>query len=106
IHGNYCKDGEGHEEKAQVLHAAAQPLQDLWAAARVPAQVRHLPLVLPRAGAAGRDSRRFQVVLVTKLEVQLAAAGSSTEANGRRLEEKQANEVDRSGRRFFDAHSQ
>jgi len=33
-------------------------------AARVPAQVRHVPLVLPRAGAAGRASRRLQVFVV------------------------------------------
>jgi hypothetical protein len=61
--GNDCKESKGRRE-TEVLHAAAQPLQDLRTAARVPAQVRHVPLVLPRAGAAGRTARRVQVFVV------------------------------------------
>ena len=40
------------EQEAQVLVTPAQPLQDLRTSARFPAQVRPVPPVLPRAGAA------------------------------------------------------
>ena len=51
-------------QNAKILDPAAQSLQDLRTSARVPAQVRHLPSVLPLAGAEGRDSWSFEVVLV------------------------------------------
>src|ERR1700746_3258833 len=63
LHGYYRKASKGRKE-AQVLFAQAQPLQDLRTSARLPAQVRHLPALLPRVGTAGRDSRSFEVVLV------------------------------------------
>ena len=61
------KDGVGLQqdnEEAQVFHAQAQPLQALRTSARFSAQVRHMPLVLPAAGAAGGDPRGFEVVVV------------------------------------------
>ena len=51
-------------EEAEVFDAQAQPLQVLRTSARVSAQVWHLPLVLPPARAARRDSRGFEVELV------------------------------------------
>src|ERR1700758_5090025 len=56
----------GQAEETEIFHAQAQPLQVLRTSARVPAQVRHLPLVLPPARAARGDSRGFEVVLVTR----------------------------------------
>jgi hypothetical protein len=41
------------EQETQVLHPAPQPLQHMRPAARLPAQVRPLPPVFPRAGAEG-----------------------------------------------------
>src|ERR1700739_2998316 len=55
----------GEAEETEIFHAQAQPLQVLRTSARVPAQVRHLPLVLPAACAARGDSRGFEVVVVT-----------------------------------------
>jgi hypothetical protein len=52
------------EKTAEVLHAPAQPLQAVRAAARLLAQVRRVPPVLPRAGAARGDSWSFEVVVV------------------------------------------
>src|ERR1700746_595075 len=68
LHGYYRKTSKGRKE-AQVLFAQAQPLQDLRTSARFPAQVRHLPALLPRAGVAGRDSWSFEVVLVRQSSV-------------------------------------
>jgi hypothetical protein len=63
--GHNSKKSEGREE-AEVLVAQAQPLQDLRAATGFFTEVRHLPSVFPWPGAAGRDSRCFEVVLVGK----------------------------------------
>ena len=41
----------------QVLHPPLQPLQDLRPSPRLPAGLRHLPYLLPRAGLQGSDSR-------------------------------------------------
>src|SRR5882672_276295 len=62
--GNYRKTRERQKE-AEVFQPPAQPLQSLRASTGVPAQVRHLPLVLPLARAQGRNSRRHEVVLVS-----------------------------------------
>ena len=51
-------------EDAEVFLAPAQPLQDLRPSARFLAQVRPVPLVFPRPGAARGDSRRGEVVVV------------------------------------------
>jgi hypothetical protein len=73
FHGHNSKTSEGRHEffdeagqrkEAQVLFAQAQPLPHLRTSTRVSAQVRHLPAVFPRAGAAGRNSRGFEVILV------------------------------------------
>ena len=48
----------------QVLHPTLQPLQDLRPSPRLPAQLRHLPYLLPRAGLQGRDPRREESQLV------------------------------------------
>ena len=61
-----------------------QPLPAVRSSARVHAQVRHVPPVLPRSGAQGRDAGRHQVELVRTL----------------------AHVDDRSHRRFSDAHPQ
>ena len=50
--------------EAEVFDPQAQPLQDLRTAAGVPAQVRPVPAVFPRAGAARGDSWGFEVFLV------------------------------------------
>ena len=50
--------------KPKFKSSPAQPLPALRPSARVPAQVRRLPSVLPRAGAQGRDSGRREVKLV------------------------------------------
>jgi hypothetical protein len=55
-----CQD----EQETQVLDPAPQPLQHLRTAARLPAQVRPLPLVLPGARVKGRDPRGNEVVVV------------------------------------------
>jgi hypothetical protein len=65
LNGDYSKTSEGRK-KAQVLDAQAQPLQALRTPARLSAQVRHLPLVLPPARAARGDSRGFEVFVVTR----------------------------------------
>jgi hypothetical protein len=52
------------EEEGEVFEPPAQPLQVVRAAARVPAQVWHLPLVLPGPGPARRDTRRVEIVVV------------------------------------------
>jgi len=62
-YGNDSKTSKGPEE-TQVFVPQAQPLQYLRTSARLPAQVRHLPAVLPRTGVEGRDSWGLQVVLV------------------------------------------
>src|SRR3954468_22415435 len=68
LYGNYRKTSQRRTE-TEVLHPPAQPLRDLRTASRLFAQVRHLPLVLPRIGAQGRDSRGFEIVLVNQLLV-------------------------------------
>ena len=75
IYGNHCKKGERRAE-AEVQLPQAQPVPALRAAARVPAQVRRLPLVFPRAGAQGRDSRRRQVELVARQGPEIREQGS------------------------------
>ena len=61
-------DEEGYEtqaaESAEVLYARIQQMQDLWQAARLPSQVRHLPYLLPRAGLQGSDPGRQESKLV------------------------------------------
>jgi hypothetical protein len=52
------------KEEAEVFEPSAQSLQVVRAAARLPAQVWHLPLVFPGTGAARRDTRRFEIVVV------------------------------------------
>ena len=68
-----AKRVKGRTSKPKFSIAQAQPLLALRTPARVPAQVRHLPPVLPRAGAAGRDSRRVEVELVDSLRRPLIA---------------------------------
>jgi len=63
FYGNDCKESERRAE-AEVQLPQAQPVQALRAAARVSAQVRHVPSMLPRPGAQGRDSGRGEVELV------------------------------------------
>ena len=46
--------------RGQVLDPQVQPLQDLRPSARLPAQLRHLPYLLPRAGLQGPDPRSPQ----------------------------------------------
>ena len=65
IHGNYCKTGERRAE-AEVQLPQAQPVQAVRAAARISAQVRHLPFVLPGTGSEGRDSGCCEVELVER----------------------------------------
>ena len=62
-HGHDRKDRQGSED-AEVQGPAAEPLQALRPAARLPAQVRALPVVLPQAGARGRHRRRDEEQLV------------------------------------------
>ena len=50
--------------ECQAAVPAPQPLLALRPPARVPAQVRHLPFVLPPTGAERRDSRRGEGELV------------------------------------------
>ena len=52
------------EEDAEVRGAPSQPLPPLRPAARLHAQVRHVPTLLPGAGADGRCRRRHQEQLV------------------------------------------
>jgi hypothetical protein len=63
IFGDNSKESQRRKE-AQVLRAQAQPLQDLRTPARLSAEVRRMPLMFPRPGAARRDTRGFEVVLV------------------------------------------
>ena len=51
-------------KNAQTSVPAPQPLLALRTAARIPAQVRHLPPLLPQARAEWRDSGRDQGELV------------------------------------------
>ena len=44
----------------EVLHPQVQPLQDLRPSPRLPAQLWHLPYLLPRAGLQGPDPRSPQ----------------------------------------------
>src|SRR5260370_41707908 len=48
----------------EVQGAVPQPLPHLRAAARLPAQVRHVPYLLPAAGRRGTHPRRDEVELV------------------------------------------
>ncbi|CAA9305302.1 MAG: SSU ribosomal protein S14p (S29e) @ SSU ribosomal protein S14p (S29e), zinc-dependent, partial [uncultured Gemmatimonadetes bacterium] len=52
------------QPQAQVRRAWLQPLQPLRPPPRLSAQVRTVPHLLPRAGAARRDPRRAQGQLV------------------------------------------
>ena len=61
--GNYSKTSEGREE-AEILDAQAQPLQDLRTSKGQFTEVWPVPSVFPATGAAGRDPRSFEVVLV------------------------------------------
>jgi hypothetical protein len=53
--GNYGYNSEDRqdEQETQVFDPASQPLQHLRPSARVSAQVRFVPAVLPRTGAQG-----------------------------------------------------
>jgi hypothetical protein len=73
--GYYRKTSEGRHgeqdqaaecKEAEVFFAQAQPLQDLWTSTGLFAQVRPVPSVFQDVGAAGRDPRSFEVVLVEK----------------------------------------
>jgi hypothetical protein len=82
-------DGRGNYTMGlpEVQGACVHALPSLWAAARIPARLRSLPHLLPRAGAVRADSRRRQ----SKLVGDQAAAGSRTtrsvlNAGTRRLE--------------------
>src|ERR1700722_4033542 len=57
-----AQDGAAHVVEAPP----AQPLPAVRPSARVPAQVRCLPSLLPFARAEGRDSGRRQVELVSR----------------------------------------
>src|SRR5262249_8831118 len=91
--GNDGKDIDDREvsAQAQVQGPAAQPVQHLWPAARLHAQVRPLSHLLPRARAAWRATRRDEVELVGD-EVG--------------LEEGWHSEHDGSYRGYADAHPQ
>ena len=63
--GHDCQEGP-REEDAEVQGAPSQPLPPLRPAARLYAEVRAVPSLLPRAGAEGRCRRRHQEQLVTR----------------------------------------
>ncbi|CAA9299645.1 MAG: SSU ribosomal protein S14p (S29e) @ SSU ribosomal protein S14p (S29e), zinc-dependent, partial [uncultured Chloroflexi bacterium] len=52
------------EAPPEVRGAVPQPLPPLWPAARLPAQVRAVPHLLPGTGPAGPDPRCDQSELV------------------------------------------
>src|ERR1022692_4171326 len=56
----YCQG----EQEVQIPGPAAQSLSYLRTSARLSAQVRYLPSVLPWPGPEGRDSRGHEVELV------------------------------------------
>ena len=61
--GAHFADGEAGQE-AEVQDPASQSLPDLRPPARLSAQVRHVPALLPPIGAQGRYPGRHQVELV------------------------------------------
>src|SRR6266404_5499924 len=81
--GNYRKTSERRKRERETqaedrraapgeesfLEPAPQPLPDMRTSAGIPAALRAVPAVLPATGAARRDSRGLQVVLVRQLPV-------------------------------------
>ena len=80
-HGHYREDRQRSQD-AEVQGPAAQPLPALRPAARLPAQVRAVPPLLPQAGARRRHRRSDEEQLVDRCQLPAARSQRRLRTDG------------------------